>query len=125
MRSSGGVQGQIAGGCGDGGVGEVGGVDEALIMDVDEEMIVGEEVGPDDGQGDVGDGEVPCVGSAGEVKLHRFGAEGVDRRAVGGDEVDIGAGEIGGRHGLGQERPAGTGIDEVLDAGVAVRQEED
>ena len=124
MSGVGDVQGQVAGGCGDGGVGEVGGVDEALVVDVDEEMVVGEEVSGDDRQGDVGDDEIPSVGPAGEVKLHVLGAEGVNGGTISGDEVNVGAGEVCGRHGFGQEGTAGTGVDEVFDVRAAIRQEE-
>ena len=66
------LEGEVGwGGC-DGGGGEGGGVDEAAVGDVDEEVKVSEEVGPDERDGDVCDNELTVEGAATEGELQRL-----------------------------------------------------
>ena len=82
-----------------------------------------QKISSDDGQGNVCNDEVPGVGFARDGDFHRAGTISLDRGAVRGSEADIGAAGDGGRVVLGQERTAGSGVDEVLGIRTGIFQE--
>ena len=63
------LEGEVGWGSCDGGGGEGGGVDNTVVGDIDEEVKMGVEVGPDERDGDVCNNELPLKGAATEGEL--------------------------------------------------------
>ena len=90
-----------------------GGVDEASVGDVDEEVKVCKEVGHDERDGDIRDYELPGEGAVTEGESHRLVPIGDDVRTIGSYQMSIGTGTTTAvNHGLREEGSASTRVDE-------------
>ena len=85
------LKGEILGGDGHRGVGHGSGIYKAAIMNVNQQVEVGEEIGADDRESNVSYDEVPGVGFSGDSNFFVKDAVCLDRGAVGGPKTDGGA----------------------------------
>ena len=112
------------GGC-NGSGGEGGGVDEVAVGNIDEEVKVCKEVGPDERDGDVHDDEPPGEGAVTEGESHRLVPIGDDAGAVGSYQMSIGAWTITAmNHGLWEEGSASTRADEEVETCEGIKHKE-
>ena len=120
VRGVGDMEGELAGGRLDSSVGEVVGVDKTAVMDVDEEVIMGKEVGTNEGQRDVSNHELPGIGLVCNGNGHLLHAVCLDGGPVGSHKTDIRALAKTGGQRLRQEGTAGTSIHKVTDVRPAI-----